>query len=207
VANLDRPFGLRFHSMLTGDAANVSMRRYRLAAADTTAVYVGDPVVLSNATDNSAEAATLADQTLNQMDGVRYVRIGTSGAALVGVVAGFAYDPTSLTSTYRTTAQVRDVYVIDDPNAIFEAQSDVTGIARATMNDNCNFTITAGNAYSGVSKTVVTTAANTATASLKIMGYVLDGKNDITSAGYVKVLVKINNHQYGSHTGTAGATT
>jgi hypothetical protein len=207
MPNSNKAFGLRFHSMLTGDAANVSIRRYRINHdQEAHGVFIGDPVAIIQAGSGGP-----ADQNLNQISGARYVEraAGTEGAPQLGVVVGFAYDPTNLSSNYYPAASTadRDVFVCDDPNALFEIQSDITGITAAQANMNCVMTMTAGSTVTGVSAVV---ASGPVTASptmpLKIMGFVLDEKNDLSSGEehYVRIIVKINNHQYGSSTGTAG---
>jgi hypothetical protein len=189
MPNLNRPFGLRFHSMLTGDAANVSIRRYRISHdAEAHAVFVGDPVAIITAGSGGP-----ADQNLNQMSGMRYVeRAGGADAnPCVGVVVGFAYDPTNLSSIYYPAASTadRDVFVCDDPNAL------------------CVMTMTAGSTVTGISQVVASGPVTvSATFPLKIMGFVQSPTNDLSSGEehYVRLIVKINNHQYNSGTGTAG---
>ena len=44
MANINAPFGLRFVGMLSGTIQNASIRRYRVPAAVTAPVFVGDPV-------------------------------------------------------------------------------------------------------------------------------------------------------------------
>jgi hypothetical protein len=51
------------------------------------------------------------------------------------------------------------------------------------------------NTTTGVSGVVATSIAATAAHPFLIMGFSRDPKNDITSAAYVKIMVKINNHQ------------
>jgi hypothetical protein len=207
MPNLNRPFGLRFHSMLTGDAANVSIRRYRISHdLEAHAIFVGDPVAIIQAGSGGP-----ADQNLNQMSGMKYVEraAGTDANPIVGVVVGFAYDPTNLSSVYYPAASTadRDVFVCDDPNALFEIQSDVTGITAAQANMNCVMTMTAGSTVTGISQVVATGPVTaSATMPLKIMGFVQTPTNDLSSGEehYVRIVVKINNHQYNSGTGTAG---
>jgi hypothetical protein len=193
--------------MLTGDAANVSIRRYRISHdAEAHAVFVGDPVAIL-----SAGSGGPADQNLNQMSGMKYVEraVGTDANPIVGVVVGFAYDPTSLSSVYYPAASTadRDVFVCDDPLALFEIQSDVTGITAAQANMNCCITMTAGSTVTGISQAVATGPVTASAAfPLKIMGFVQSPTNDLSSGEehYVRIVVKINNHQYNSGTGTAG---
>ena len=193
MANANKPFGLRFVGMLTGSPANVSMRRYRVS--DSNALYMGDPV------ERVTSSSRLASTTLNQVDGLEFVKRagGADAQNLLGVVVGFAFDPTNLGMTYITAAQAaayqNDVFVIDDPQALFEIQSDVTGVAYTSLGMNCIMTVTAGDTTTGISKCVATGATADASNPLLIMGWSRDPKNDITSAGYVKIIVKINKHQ------------
>ncbi len=193
MANQNRPFGLRFVGMLTGDSRNVHIGRYRVN--DSNALYAGDPVM------RVTSSSGLASQTLNQVDGLEYVKraAGADNQMLLGVVAGFCFDPTNLGLNYITaaaaTAYQNDVLVYDDPNALFEIQSDVTGIAQTDLGKNCLMTVTAGSTSTGVSKCVATGPAADASYPLLIVGFSRDPKNDITAAGYVKIIVKINNHE------------
>jgi uncharacterized membrane protein len=194
LSNTNKPFGLRFVKMLTGDSANVSMRRYRIPASETDAIYLGDPVMRMT---SSSILTTGTTPSLNQMEGLEYIEraAGADNQMLLGVVAGFAWNPADLTSNHPLGTVERDAFVIDDPNAIFEIQSDVTGIAYTDLGKNCLMTVTAGDATTGVSKCVATGPAADASYPLLIVGWSKDPKNDITSAAYVKILVKINNHQ------------
>jgi hypothetical protein len=194
MANSDKPFGMRFVGMLTGNAANVSMRRYRLPASASSALYVGDPVMRLT---SSSILASLTTPSLNQQEGLEYITraTGSTGTVMLGVVAGFAYNPTNLASNYAVSAAERDVFVIDDPNALFEIQSDSTGVAYTSLGMNACVTMTAGSTVTGQSAVVLTTPSATAAYPLLIMGWSKDPKNDIASAAYVKVIVKINNHQ------------
>jgi hypothetical protein len=202
MANQNKPFGLRFIGMLTGDAANVHMTRYRVN--DSNAVYLGDPV------ERVTSGSSVVGPGVNQVDGTAFCKraAGADNQNILGVVVGFAYDPTNLGQRYITAAAAalyqNDVYVIDDPNALFEIQSDVTGIAYTDIGKNCLMTVTAGDTTTGVSKCVATGPTADASYPLLITGLSRDPKNDITSAGYSKVIVRINIPQLvvGSNSGT-----
>jgi hypothetical protein len=193
LSNQNKPFGLRFIGKLVGEADNVHISRYRVY--DSNALYMGDPV------ERVTSSAGLASPTLNQVDGVMYCKraAGADNQMLLGVVVGFCFDPTNLARTYITAAEAAlyqmDVLVCDDPDAIFEIQSDVTGIGQTDMGKNCLMTVTAGDTTTGISKCVATGPAADASYPLLLVGFSRDPKNDITSAAYSKVLVKINNHQ------------
>jgi hypothetical protein len=193
MSNQNKPFGLRFIGMLTGEAENVHTTRYRVN--DSNAVYKGDPV------ERVTSSAGLSNQNLNQTDGVLYCKraAGADNQIILGVVQDFAYDPTNLNKKYITAAEAAlyqsEVLVIDDPNALFEIQSDVTGIGQTDLGKNCLMTVTAGDTTTGVSKCVATGPAADASYPLVIVGFSRDPKNDITSAAYSKIIVRINNHQ------------
>lgn len=191
MSNSNRPFGLRFVGMLTGNAANVSIRRYRIPATETHAIGLGDPVM------RMTSSMQLASPMLNQVDGLEYIEraTGTDTTYILGVVAGFAFDPTNLNSVYSAGSVERDAFVIDDPNALFEVQFDSTGLAYTDLGKNCILTMTVPDTTTGVSAVVATGATADASYPLLIMGFSRDPKNDITSAPYVKAIVKINNHQ------------
>lgn len=119
---------------------------------------------------------------------------GTAGAALIGVAANYA-----------TAGQVVRVY--DDPNQLFLGQCDESEFdSNADLNLNASILATAGNSTYKVSRMEVdsSTLATTATLELKVLGFLprQDGKNAM--GANAEVIFKINNHQLGSHTGTAG---
>jgi len=201
MANVNSPFGLRLIGMLTGGIGNVSIRRYRIPASETHPIFMGDPVM------RMAGSSTLASGTnrslnqqagsLNQQAGLEYVERagGADNQAILGVVVGFAYDPTNLTLNYSVGSAERDVFICDDPNAIYEIQSDVTGITAAQLGKNCLMTVTAGTSPAYVSGAVATGPAADASYPLLILGWSKDPKNDIASQSYAKIIVRINNHQ------------
>jgi len=106
MANAQGPFGLRYVS-----GPRVVIPCY-IAASYATALYKGDPVVLSNEADDrdatghypSVELASLVD------DGVWF-----------GVIEGFDEDPDNLTRQYKPASTERMAYVIlATPNTVFE---------------------------------------------------------------------------------------
>ena len=205
MANTNRAFGMRLVGTMTGAESNLAIKRFRIPASDGTATFIGDPVkILTGGTG-------LAAANLNQVDGLpQVIRAAASGdlgsVALAGVIVGFAFDPTNLNNNYRLASTDRDCFVCVDPNAVYEIQGDVTGIAAANASQNTDITMTAGSTVTGQSAAVAKVGAlgTTATAPLRVIGFVHDASNDVTSAPYCRVHVKINNHFYGAATGTAG---
>lgn len=119
---------------------------------------------------------------------------GANGDALIGVALNYATDG-------------QKVRVADDPSQIFSGQGDATEYAtQDNLGTNAGIVATAGDTTYKCSRMEVDTSDinTTATLALKILGIVSreDGKNSF--GAYVELIFKINNHQLGSHTGTAG---
>lgn len=201
MANVNRPSGFTPVQYLNGAPWNGQARLYSIAAAYTTALYIGDPVKSSG----TASA-----------DGVPGVVLGATTGALRGVVVGFGTkeglmaNPQNLDITYRPgAATAADWYclVVDDPNVLFEIQEQSNGTALAATEIGLNtipVTGTGNGFVSGWQLASVTgaTPGTTATLQLRLMG--LARKLGNTFGAYAKHLVKINVHELGTGTGAAG---
>lgn len=181
---------------------------YATAAADGTALFVGDPVKL--ATDANAQ-------------GIQLVTKATAGAAVLGVVVGVIntkLDPvagtmsggsiTLDTPVYRPASTAQYVLVCDAPDVVYEVEASTGAnaaysFAVADVGLNADLTTVAGSTVTGTSAASLdmSTKATTATLQWKTLGVVQRPDNEITG-NYTKVLVKINNAQLGAGTGTAG---
>lgn len=205
MANVSKPSGLKPVGYLGGSPWNGQARIYYVPVGNATALYVGDPVTRLTA-DGDA-------------NGIPSVSIGVAGSAICGVIVGVlptfpgvSLQGTTLDLTRRSLAASTAGYVLvaDDPNILFEIEEGVTGSAAGTaltvsaIGNNANFVIIAGATTVSDSGTLLdnSTEATTATLNLKIMG--LAQREDNAFGARAKWIVKINNHQYGSHTGTAG---
>jgi len=205
MANVTKPSGLKPVGYLNGSPWNGQARIYYVPVGNATALYVGDPVTRLTA-DGDA-------------NGIPSVAIGVAGSAICGVIVGVlpTYPGVSLVgSTIDLTRRSLPVstagYVLvaDDPNILFEVEEGVTGSAAGTaltvsaIGNNANFVVIAGAKTYSDSGTLLdnSTEAVTATLNLKLMG--LAQREDNAFGARAKWIVKINNHQYGSHTGTAG---
>lgn len=120
------------------------------------------------------------------------IDVATAGAALLGVAM-----------EYRAAASTADIAVCDDPDAVFEIQSD-NAVAAADVFLNSNITATAGDSSLLRSKQDLDVAsfATTATLQLKLLGLSQIGDNAYGS--YARIKVKINNHILEGSTGSAG---
>jgi hypothetical protein len=208
MANTSKICGFRPVKHVNGSSYNGQANIYAVAAADGTAIFVGDPVKL--AADGNAQ-------------GVQIVTKATAGAAVLGVCVGVIntkLDPVAggLTSgsmaldtpQYRVASTAQYILVCDSPDVIYEVEA-ATGsnsaysFAVADIGLNADLTTVAGSTTTGYSAAALdmATKATTATLQFKIMGVVQRPDNEITG-NYTKVQVKINNAQLSSGTGTAG---
>jgi hypothetical protein len=190
MANVDSPFGLRPVRYMSGAPYNGAVNAYSTAAGDATAIYVGDPVIISGTA-----------QTIN---GVIYQDVdqAATGDVIVGVVVGV--DPVlgsgangRDSTVYRAASTQRIVYVADDPNLLFEIQevSGGTALAAADIGLNANFVVAAGSTTTGLSGVELNNAteATTNTLDLQIVGFQNRVGNEIGE--HAKWLVRLNRHQ------------
>lgn len=144
-------------------------------------IYPGDMVK-----QEAGDADTVSKRT--------QVEVVANGDAAIGVALNYA-------------AAGSIVRVADDPSQLFVAQGDGSDYDQnADLGTNAGVVATAGDSTYRVSRQEIDTSDinTTATLTLKILGVVdrQDGKNAF--GANVELICKINNHQLGSHTGTAG---
>jgi hypothetical protein len=189
MANDNSPRGLRPVRHRNGAPYNGAVTRYYVPASDSTALYLGDPVIIAGSAD---------------ADGVASVTRATAagGAYILGVVVGV--EPASRDSTtYRPASTAAYVFVADDPDLVFEIQEDAVGGALAAADVGLNADLVAGSGstatgYSGF-QLDTSTKATTNTLQLRILGFVQRANNEI--GANAKVLVGINLHQSRNTTG------
>ena len=201
MANANRPSGFSPVQYLNGSPWNGQARIYSIAAAYTTALYIGDPVKSSGTAD---------------ANGVPGIVLGATTGALRGVIVGLGSaegliaNPKNLDITYRpAAAQATDWYamVVDNPDVLFEVQENANGTALAATEIGLNTISVSGTGSGFVSGWMLASAtdatpAATATLQLKLMGLVRRQQNAF--GAYAKHLVKINVHELGTGTGTLG---
>ena len=190
MANVDKAFGLRPLGNLSGTGSQ-KQYGYEIADNQAGAIFQGDLV-------------TLKDGYILQFD-------PASHTAAVGVFNGCFYtDPTTGTPTFSNyypgsvniTQGKITADVLDDPNQMFLIQNDGTSAA-TDYGKNADIVIGTGSTTTGVSANELDTSsiANTAALNLKVIG-LWDVPNNAVGANAV-VVVKINEHLYGS-AGVAG---
>lgn len=205
MANVSKPSGLKPVGYLNGSPWNGQARIYYVPATNATALYVGDPVT-----------RLTADADAN---GIPSVSIGVAGSAVCGVIVGVlptfpsvSLQGTTIDLTRRSLPVSTAGYVLvaDDPNILFEVEEGTTAgaagtaLTAAAIGNNANFIILAGASTVGDSGTLLDNATENTTATLNLKIMSLAQREDNAFGARAKWIVKINNHQYGSSTGTAG---
>ena len=189
MANSDNPYGLRAIRHRNGAPYNGGGSLYHKAAADTTPLAPGDPVVVTGTADTV---------------GIPTITRATAGAsnAITGVVIGRTNGEGTLLQddTLNSPASTADYLLIEDnPDVVFSIQ--VSGALAATDISN-NVDLLAGAATEGKSafEADSTTFGTGATKQLKALRLVRNPENELDTNGKIEVM--INNHTQSS--GTTG---
>ena len=190
MANIDKAFGLRPIGNLSATGAQ---KQYGYEIADNQAgtIFQGDLVALAS--------------------GFITRFLPSTHTAAVGVFNGCNYiDPTTGKPTFKNfypgsvniTSGKIVADVVDDPNQLFLVQCDA-GFVAANVGNNADVVGTGGSTTSGISTMELnsSTLAVTAALNLKVVGLYNDVNNDFGTNAVV--VVKINEHVYGS-AGVAG---
>jgi len=177
MANTSRPHGFRPVKMRNGSPWNGRVVEMYFAAADATAVGIGDPVNFDGSASSSdgTPGCTLSPA------------LGTAASSTVfGIVVGFRANPSDLNTTglYRTASTARYALVCPVEDVIFEAQADGTLTSVASVVGKL-FSITTDQTVStttGLSTAQIdaSTVATTTTLPLMIIGGVNREDNDMT---------------------------
>lgn len=203
MANANRPSGLSPVKHITGAPFNGQGNIYQIAAADTNAYAIGDPVISSgNGDANGVPGITIAAAT-GAIRGV-ILGLGISTGNAIDFGSGL-FNPNNLNSTIRPSgAQATDWYalVADSPDIIFEIQegNDATPPTAANIGNNTNLFAGANNGFQSGWTFDSTLIAGTSTLQIRLLGLVR--RQDNAFGTYAKWLVKINNHELSA--GTAG---
>ena len=194
MANIDAAFGLRpIAKVGSAPGGTTGTTKYSIADNQGTAIFTGDPVKYKN-------------------DGT--VEVATAGDASCGVFMGCFYtDPTTSKPTFRNhfpaSLSPGDAiaFVADDPDQLFIAQQDSDGsnLVAADLNLNADLVFGTGSTTTGMSGVEIDSSTKNTTAALQVrlIDFYDTPSNDATANNSILV-VKINNHQLGSHTGTLG---
>jgi hypothetical protein len=192
MANPDYRFGFRPIGHANGSPWNGRTTRCYVPSGDSTAMFIGDPVVLAGSADADATAPT--------------VTVATAGNTnpIAGVVTSFepvtpgGHGNVNLQIEYRPASTAMYCNVVLDPSVLYEIQGDsATTIAATDVGSNFDFIAThTGSTLTGLSGMELDSSAKatTSTYQLRLMGASKNPSNDITTVNAVWV-VKINLNQ------------
>jgi len=180
MANANAPFGLRPVRDGSNRPWTGGGNTYYVDAAHATALYVGDPVIITG----EADAA-----------GIPAVDIATAGATnrWTGAIVGFQVQgqtvPTINGGPYLPASTAGYVIVEDDPNVIFAVQAST--VAAADLEANSILASGTGSRITGSGWYVDTgTKGTSATYQVRIVGVVQSPDN--APGQYCKILVRNN---------------
>jgi hypothetical protein len=185
MANSNNPFGMRPLGNLSATGAQ-KQYSYLIKENYDTSIFQGDLVRIKGgyierlSGDNQAETA-------------------------VGVFNGcFFNDPVTGKPTFSNKFITNAAYtvdiqadILDDPSQLFLIQANSQVIVQADIGENVNVAYGTGNVTTGLSAMTTTGAPGTTQGNtLKIVGLYSEPGN--TLGAFAKLVVKINNHSYGS---------
>lgn len=191
----DAPFGLRPVRYINGAPYSGAGNWYWVDASDSTALFIGDPVV-GDGTSNTAALSAMGAGTFaaGELQGVTRAAV-TADTPILGVVTAVgAVTQDSL--RYRAASTERIVFVADSRDLVFEVQGD-GALASTAVGLNCNLEFTHdGSTVTALSgaEIDVSEAATTANLQVKILGLSKRLDNQIETAGNIFDVI-INRHQ------------
>ena len=190
MANANAPFGLRaVNSLLAADTSN-AVKQYLVESNVTSSVYIGDPVKLAGDA-NYLEAGGMYYPTALK---------ATSTDVVLGVCVGVVPRPGALdTPQYVKSADAvkRLILVNTDPNQVYEVQADGT-MTTAHVGRHANFNESTGSTTTGISNTTLETSTVETATTLDMNILNIAPEVDNALGVYTRVLVKLNNNQFGS---------
>jgi hypothetical protein len=183
MAIIAAPYGLRPTNMQGGQVMTHGMKLMPITLNYSTAIFNGDLVKLTS--------------------GFIVKETGTTTALPIGVFMGCEYEDAALGLFQRNywpasqaikTNSTAWAYVVDDPDVLFEIQSDAA-VTQAMLGLNCDLTQTAGSTVTGRSAvSVAATAPSTsATRPLRIVDFVRRPGSAVGDAK-TDIIVRINTH-------------
>lgn len=175
MANADRAKGATPVRHMNGSTA-IPINPYDVDSSNGTAIFLGD-FVAREADGNIAPAA--------------------AAGVILGVAVGVADDYGDLTRRYLAASTAGTVYVVDDPEIIFEVQEDDGGTALTAAAQGANVEIVAGagSTTTGISAHELDQDSVTAaTAQLRLLRPVPRENN--TYGDNCDWEIKINEHAY-----------
>ena len=172
MANANAAFGFRPVNR-DGSPYNGATVRCVFPAADTTAAFIGDAVLLGGSSDTGYPTVTQAT--------------GGDTGGIYGVVTSFEANPDGLGDQYRKASTKRFCQVATAVNTYFEVQSDddTTALAEASVGLNANLTVGSGDTTYGISAMELdsSTVSTTNTLDLQVAALVDREDNLLSGTG------------------------
>lgn len=195
MGNNTGAFGLRPVRYLNGSPWNGETVRCYVSSAYATALYVGDPVLLSPTL--AEKDPTGRYQTINQS-------AGTDGTIIRGVIVGFEPDPTNLNRTYlpaSTGGYALVAWAADD--LVFEVRGDGGATpTKVIAGQNAVLRSTGGSTTTGLSGFMLDEGTSDAPAAdqsntLFVLGLADKEDNSLAAYALYEVLINTNNNATG----------
>ena len=191
MANQDAPFGFRQVGGLGSRPTSEGTSKYTIAASFADSIFAGD-IVEAGAGTSEGGTAIAAGYVGNAA--------ATSSSRNLGIFNGCFYtDPTTSKPTFKNywptgTAAEAEAFVYDNPDDLFEVQSEGT-LVRATVARAVDMAYTTGVTINGRSKEEisVTAGADLAVRVVRISG---DPANSDIGSANANWIVKFNQHIY-----------
>ena len=183
MANSDAPFGLRPVSTLTGGDWKGKVETVAILAADSTATFVGDPVVLTGTATADGLYPSVAQATAG----------GNIDYVIVGFEPDFANE--SFIPNYRLASTLRLAQAVPVTDMIFEIQEDSVGgsIAITAVGEFCDLIIGSGSTVTGVSG-VELDSSNAGTGDgVRLLGLARGADNELGTNAVWRVAVNESN--------------
>ena len=185
MANPDSAFGFKPY-VADGSPYSGATVRCVFAAADATAAFIGDPVLLDGSSSEGAPGVTQC----------------AAGEQVYGVVMAFEVNPDDLAAQYRKASTKRFCQVLPATQYnLWEIQCDDAGTAttEAMVGRNAGYEVAAGSTTYGVSGFELDSSDDntTSTLDLQIVGFVNRADNLLSGTGSTNknAIVRFNDPQ------------
>ena len=190
MANQDAPFGFRQVGGLGSRPTSEGTSKYVIASGFADSIYSGDVVEFGAGTSENGTSIAA---------GYVGTAAETSSSRNVGIFNGCFYeDPTTSKPTWKnywpaSTAAEAQAFVYDNPDDLFEAQSEGT-IVRATVGSGVDMAYVAGSTINGRSKEELATTAGSF--AFRVIRLSEDPSNSDIASANANWIVKFNEHIY-----------
>ena len=175
MSNTNAPYGFAPSRRLGG--GNIVMNDYSIASGYATAIYTGDPVMMTGTGKNIEIAPAGTVNAIGIFRGCRFIDAE-------GNVRFSGYWPAGQTLEAGTTCEA---LVIDDPNVIFRCQAD--SLAEAAVGALCDWVVAAGSVKTALSGSHAQgSVTGVADKSLRIMGLLPEVGNAYGNYAQIEVM-------------------